>query len=88
MMWPALNAAVSLLVGLLMGYKLFCRPDMFSALERLGMGLLGAGSVMTVGPIIWPHESPYENWSGFLLRVGICVFFVGRLLAYDLRKKW
>lgn len=87
-MWPALNASLSLVVGLLMAYKLAYRHIHFSALERLGMGLLGAGCVMTVGPILWPHESPYENWSGFLMRAGICVYFVGRVFSHDLRNRW
>lgn len=85
-MWPALNASISMVVGLLMAYKLAYRHIHFSLLERVGMGLLGAGCIMTVGPILW-RVSPYENWSGFLMRVGICLFFVGRVFSHDLRNR-
>lgn len=87
-MWPALNACISLIVGLLMAYKLSHQHMHFSLLERIGMGLLGAGCIMTIGPILWPHDSPYENWSGFLMRVGVCLFFVGRVFSHDLRNRW
>ncbi len=87
-MWPILNASISLIVGCIMAYKLAYLHDRFSLLERIGMGLLGAGCVMTIGPILVPHDSPYENWSGFLMRLGVCAFFFGRIMAHDLRGRW
>ena len=89
MIWPILNACVSMVVGLIMAYKLAFMHERFTAVERVGMGMLGAGSILTIGPILWAHGSPYENWAAFLMRVGICLYFVGRILAHDLpRRKW
>lgn len=87
MIWHGFNAAISIVVGLIMAYKLGFLHAHFSTLERVGMGLLGAGCVMTIGPILWPQSSPYESWSGFLMRFGICLFFVGRIVEYDLHRK-
>lgn len=84
MIWPAFNAAVSAVLGLIIAYKLMFLHHRFTLIERVGMGMLGAGCVLTIGPILWPHESPYENWSGFLFRTGCCVFFIGRVIAHDL----
>jgi len=82
MTWPILNMLCSLTVAVIIGYKLFCRPQAFTLMERIGMGVLGAGMILTVGPIMSTTPTPFEDWSGTLLRLGCAVYFLGRLMKH------
>ena len=51
-------------------------------MERIGMGLLGTGALLTIGPILWPEASPFEDWSVALFRLGCVIYLFGRLLKH------
>lgn len=78
MIWPILNAAAGLIAAGIIAYKLVVLPWKFTPIELTGMGLLGGGMVLTVGPILSTIPTPFEDWSGFLIRLGVAVYFTGR----------
>lgn len=80
--WPIINMTSSLIVAAIVAYKLGWKPDRFSFMERGGMSLVGAGCILTIGPILYVEPTPYEDWSGTLLRIGCAVYFLGRLLKH------
>lgn len=82
-----INFSLSLVIGGILAYKLGWLSQRFSGPEMVGMGFIGAGAILTIGPLLWPGQSPYENWSGTLLRIGLCTYFVGRLIRYDLGRR-
>lgn len=81
MIWAAINSFASLCVVILASYLLGAHGHRFNWLERVGTGLAGAGSIMTIGPILTKSAiigiSPYDDWSGCLLRFGLAVFLTG-----------
>lgn len=82
MIWTIVNVALSLIVGGIVALKLGLWHWRFNLCERIGMGLLGAGCVLTIGPILLQHGSPYENWSVSLMRFGMAVYFCGRMARH------
>lgn len=76
--WMILNAVLSLIAGGFIAYELLVLPQGFSAWERTGVGLIGAGCVMRVAPILWPQDTPFDNWAGSLLLFGLMIFFIAR----------
>ncbi len=77
--WMAINASMSAILVAIVGAKLVLWHDHYNAAERIGMGLLGAGCLMTVAPILWPYQSPFQDWAGSLFRFGCAVYFIGRM---------
>lgn len=82
MIWTVLNVAVSVVVGALVAATLIVWHRMSNGTERVGLGLLGAGCIMTIGPILMQHGSPFENWSPLLFRVGIAILMIGHMRRY------
>jgi hypothetical protein len=82
MFWPVLNMICGLIVAAILAYKLALRPASFTLMERAGMGLLGGGMVLTIGPIMAPSPTPFEDWSATLVRLGCVVYFTGRMLKH------
>lgn len=82
MAWTIINVMLSLVVGIIVAVKLALWHWRFNLGERIGMGLLGAGCVLTIGPILVQGGSPYENWSGSLMRFGLAVYFCGRMARH------
>lgn len=82
MFWPVLNMVASLIVAGIVAFKLARKPGNFTPMERFGMAMVGAGSLLTIGPIMSAAPTPFEDWSGTLLRLGCAVYFVGRLLRH------
>ena len=82
MFWPILNMISGLIVAAIVAYKLAFKGASFTLTERLGMGLAGAGCILTIGPIMYVEPTPYEDWGGTLLRVGCAIYFVGRMLKH------
>jgi hypothetical protein len=80
--WAVLNVVASLIVAVIVAFKLCRWPDKFTPMERVGMALVGAGSLMTVGPIISFAPTPFEDWSATLLRGGCAIYFIGRMLRH------
>lgn len=76
-----LNVLASLIVAGIITYKLTALSEKFTIVESVGMGLIAAGVVMTIGPITF-KPSPYDDWSGTVMRVGLAVYFVGRMTRH------
>jgi hypothetical protein len=81
-LWPVVNVIASFIVALIIAYKLVCLHDRFTHMERAGMGLIGAGALLTIGPLTSTYPTPYEDWSATLLRVGCMIYFIGRILRH------
>lgn len=84
MIWPVINVICGLIVAAILTYKLTALVDRFTATDRAGMALIGAGMILTIGPILSSAPTPYEDWSGTLIRVGCVVYFGGRMLRHRL----
>jgi len=82
MFWPILNVACGSIVAAILTYRLAIEPHTLTLMERVGMGMVGAGCILTIGPIMSVAPTPYEDWSGTLLRIGCAIFFVGQLLRH------
>lgn len=79
--FATLNVLASLIIASIVVWKLASKPDSFTPAERYGMGLAAAGAVLTIGPVTF-DGSPFDDWSGVLLRLGMAVYFVGRLTRH------
>jgi hypothetical protein len=78
MMWDILNSAGRALLTLLAIYKLAQFREMMIPLERLGLGMMGGGSFLTIA-VIWERQrSPFDGWSVTVLTVGAVLFLAGR----------
>lgn len=82
MIWTALNVITSLAAGVMVFMKLLMWHDKFNCAERVGLALAGAGCVLTIGPILMPHGSPYENWAPILFRFGFIILMAGHVRQY------
>lgn len=84
--FDVINVFASLVVFAIIAYKLSINPDKFTWVERLGMGLLAAGCVMTIGPLTSDH-SPFDDWSATLMRFGTAMYFIGRMTRHWLNNR-
>lgn len=82
-LFGVVNVFTSIAVFGIVFYKLIRKPKAFTWVESLGMGLLGAGCIMTIGPLTF-KPSPYDDWTIALFRIGCAVYFVGRLTRHRL----
>lgn len=81
LVFDVINVLASLIVFSIIAYKLTAFPERFTWVERVGMGLLAAGCVMTIGPIT-ADQSPFDGWSTMLMRFGAAVYFIGRMTRH------
>lgn len=79
--WAILNALFGIIACVIVTLPLVIWHDRLSSLERIGMGLITAGLLMTVAPTLWDDPTPYEEWAGALLRIGLALYFIGRMLC-------
>jgi len=79
--FDALNVVASLIVYGIIAYKLIVQTTKFTPIESIGMGIMAAGCMMTIGPITF-KPSPFDDWSPTLMRVGAAVYFVGRITRH------
>lgn len=78
MTWALINAFFGLLAATIITYKLVVIPNRFNMIERIGMGLMGSGLILTLG-LLMARDTPFDDWSTALLRAGCCIYFVGRM---------
>lgn len=78
-----LSVLASLVVFCIVSWKLVVKPDHFTIVETIGMGLTAAGAVMTIGPITY-NGSPFDDWANILMRIGMAIYFVGRMTRHQL----
>lgn len=75
------NMAVSIILTLSVSWALVRFGEAMNELERLGLGLIGGSSFMTLAPIygaVYRIDTPFDQWSGVILKVGCIVFAVAR----------
>lgn len=73
-----LNVAgrIVLTVGVIIKLGMF--REMANAAERYGLGMMGAGSFLTIPIIIMKYSNPFEGWAVSLLTYGAILFLGGR----------
>jgi hypothetical protein len=82
-----INAAFSLLLTLIVVYKITQFRDLANSIERFGLGLMGSGSFLTIPISLFRGDNPFEGWAVTLLRIGAIVFLFGRTLRDRRHKK-
>lgn len=73
-----LNVTGRLILVCVVVFKLTQFRDMANIVERVGLGLMGAGSFLTVPVIMFKNHNPFEGWSVSLLTYGAIAFLAGR----------
>jgi len=66
------------ILTLLVIYKLAQFREMANVMERVGLGMMGAGSFLTLPVIMYKYNNPFEGWSVSILTFGAIMFLVGR----------
>lgn len=59
-------------------YKLTQLRLTINLVERMGLGMMGAGSFLTISVIWERQQSPFDGWAGCLLTYGAVCFLAGR----------
>jgi len=81
--WVIVNVASSLVVAMIVAFKMGAYADMYNRGEKIGMGLIVAGMLLRIGPILGKNllflQSPFDDWSTLLLHVGLAIYFIARL---------
>jgi hypothetical protein len=78
MTFDIINSLARAIVTFVCVYKLYRFHDMMIPAERIGLGFMASGSLMTV-PIIWQgHHSPFDGWAVSVMTIGLAVFLGGR----------
>lgn len=76
--WDFINSFLRLILTGLVIYKLSQFREMANMAERLGLGMMGGGSFLTIGVIIEGHDSPYDGWAAGVLTLGMVLLIGGR----------
>lgn len=72
-------AVLNIAIAVLVIYKLFFCFHYFNMCERFGLGMIGAGALMTIPPLV--TEETGADWAVVIFRLGLVVYLVGRILA-------
>lgn len=76
--FDAINTVGRLILTVIVVYKVTQFREMANAIERYGLGLMGAGSFLTVPVILFKNQNPFEGWAVSLLTLGAIMFLAGR----------
>lgn len=79
--FDTINVIAAVIVFCILVYKLTALADKFTPLEMAGMGLIGAGGMMVIGPVTY-KPSPYDDWAFTLMLIGQALYFVGRMTRH------
>lgn len=88
MFWTISSAIAGIVAAGIISFKLIVWPDKFNWLERFGMGMIGAGMVLTIAPLFAYAQghgavaTPFDDWGSAWLRIGCCLYFVGRMMRH------
>lgn len=77
MTFDIINSIGRLLLTVIVVYKVTQFREMANPLERLGLGMMGGGSFLTIA-VIWDAEGPFSGWAVSILTYGAVLFLVGR----------
>jgi len=70
-----LNSFGRIMLTIIVIYKLTHLRDTMNVVERVGLGLVGGCSFLTVG-VIWERDGPFEGWASTMMTFG-CILFLG-----------
>ena len=73
-----LNVAGRIILTIGVVVKLGMFREMANPAERYGLGMMGAGSFLTIPIIIMKNGNPFEGWAVSLLTYGAILFIAGR----------
>lgn len=73
-----LNVLGRLLLTALVVYKLAQFRDHMIGMERVGLGMMGGGSFLTIPIILDRYNNPFNGWATSLLTIGAVIFLAGR----------
>jgi len=76
--FDAINTAGRIILTCIVVYKVTQFREMANVVERYGLGLMGAGSFLTVPVILYKNQNPFEGWAVSLLTIGAIMFLSGR----------
>lgn len=86
MIWDIVNSVGRLLLTVVAILLITRLRHVLNAYERVGLGLAGAGSFLTIGVLWERHGSPFEGWATTLLTYGALMAWCGfawRKLRHD-----
>lgn len=93
--FDAINAVFRVILTILVIYKVTQFRDQANSVERMGLGLMGAGSFLTVPVLLYRNQNPFEGWAVTLLTIGAILLLSGRTWrdykhkrANDIQAKW
>lgn len=81
-----INGGLGLLIIAMILHKLFFDPDDLNGIERVGLGLISGGMVLTTAALAM-HGTPFDDWSFNMTRVGFALFNYARLYAMGRRSR-
>lgn len=73
-----INAIGRVILTIIVVYKVTQFRDLANSVERFGLGLMGAGSFLTVPVILYKNQNPFEGWAVTLLTIGAIMLLAGR----------
>jgi hypothetical protein len=73
-----LNAGGRVILTAIVVFKLTQFRDMANFVERTGLGIMGAGSFLTIPVILFKYDNPFEGWAVSLMTYGVILFLAGR----------
>lgn len=76
--FDTINVAGRIVLTAIVVYKLAQFRELANITERYGLGMMGAGSFLTVPIIILKNGNPFEGWAVSLLTIGAILFLGGR----------
>jgi hypothetical protein len=77
-MFDFFNVAGRLVLTVIVVFKITQFRDMTNFVERTGLGIMGAGSFLTIPVILFKNDNPFEGWAVSLLTYGAILFLAGR----------
>lgn len=90
-----INASGRIILTALVIYKVTTFRDQANSAERMGLGLMGSGSFLTVPIILYKNQNPFEGWAVALLTIGAILLLGGRTWrdhkhkrANDIQARW
>lgn len=76
--WEIINAALRLVLTGLVIFKLSQFREFANMAERVGLGMMGGGSFLTIGILIEGPQSPFDGWAITVLTLGMVLLIGGR----------
>lgn len=87
--WPIVNICFRAMLTLVATVGMIRYGDRLSLAERIGIGMVGGSSIMTI-PLIWDvykRGTPFDGWATSILTIGCIVFATGRMYRIHQHEK-